>query len=185
MTDPNKDLARLLDVLADRGHVRYGREHVSVLEHALQCAALAEREDAAPSLIVAALLHDVGHLVHYLGDDPTGRGIDDRHEHVGAATLARWFDKRVSEPVRLHVPAKRYLCAVDPTYFNTLSAGSRASLELQGGPMTTAEATAFDSLPFADDAKRLRRWDEEAKVLGAVVPPLWHFRFYVDAAIDG
>src|SRR5229473_2670347 len=102
----------------------YGGERVRQLEHALQCATLAESEGAEPRLITAALLHDIGHLIHDLGDSPAARGIDDRHELRGREWLARWFGEAVTEPVRLHVNAKRYLTATDPGYFATLSPGS-------------------------------------------------------------
>src|SRR5215471_663892 len=121
----------------------YGGERVRQLEHALQCAALAEAEGAAPALITAALLHDIGHLIHDLGNGPAARGIDDRHERLGGDYLARWFGDAVTLPVRLHVPAKRYLTATDPGYFATLSPGSVRSLELQGGPFSPAETAGF------------------------------------------
>jgi phosphonate degradation associated HDIG domain protein len=169
-------VAAALTLLAERGAARYGGEQVSQLEHALQCAALAEADGAAPELVAAALLHDVGHLLHRHGDDAAQRGVDDRHEQIGAGWLARGFVPAVAEPVRLHVPAKRYLCATDPAYFGALSAGSVRSLALQGGPLTPGEAVAFLAAPHAAEAVRLRRWDEAAKVPGAATPPLAQFR---------
>jgi [1-hydroxy-2-(trimethylamino)ethyl]phosphonate dioxygenase len=161
----------------------YGSDRVRQLEHALQCAALAEAEGAAPTLIAAALLHDIGHLIHDLGDAPAARGIDDRHELLGREWLSRWFGEAVTEPVRLHVNAKRYLTATDQGYFATLSAGSVRSLELQGGPFTAELAAGFIGLPFAEDAVRLRRWDEAAKVPGKTTPDLGHFRRYIEASL--
>jgi [1-hydroxy-2-(trimethylamino)ethyl]phosphonate dioxygenase len=159
----------------------YGGERVRQLEHALQCAALAEANGADAALIAASLLHDIGHLIHDLGDSPAARGIDDRHELLGREWLSRWFGEAVTEPVRLHVDAKRYLTATDAGYFATLSAGSVRSLELQGGPFTPQCAAGFIGLPFAEDAVRLRRWDEGAKVPGRATPDLMHFRRYLEA----
>jgi phosphonate degradation associated HDIG domain protein len=162
----------------------YGGEWVRQLEHALQCAALAEAEGAAATLIAAALLHDIGHLIHDLGDSPAARGIDDRHELRGREWLARWFGEAVTEPVRLHVNAKRYLTAKDPGYFASLSAGSVHSLELQGGPFSPELAVGFIGLPFAQEAVRLRRWDEGAKVPGKSTPDLAYFRRYLEASLN-
>jgi [1-hydroxy-2-(trimethylamino)ethyl]phosphonate dioxygenase len=166
------------------GGDQYGGERVTQLAHALQCAALAEAEGAAPSLVTAALLHDIGHLLHDLGERPAARGIDDRHELVGRTWLSRWFGEPVTEPVRLHVNAKRYLTATDPGYFATLSPGSVRSLQLQGGPFSAELATGFIALPHAEDAVRLRRWDERAKVTGLAVPDLAHFRPHIEASLS-
>ena len=163
---------------------KYGGEQVTQLAHALQCAASAEREGAPVPLVLAALLHDVGHLVHDLGPRPAARGIDDKHEEGGAEWLRRWFGAAVSEPVRLHVAAKRYLCAAEPGYFESLSSASVRSLELQGGPFDPAAAAAFLARPHAVEAVRLRRWDEAAKELGRVTPDLAHFRPYIDACLE-
>ena len=154
---------------------QYGGERVTQLAHALQCAAAAEAAGAPAALIVAALLHDVGHLIHDLGPRPAQRGIDDRHEERGAEWLARWFGLDVAEPVRLHVDAKRYLCGTEPGYFHGLSAGSVRSLALQGGPFDAEAAARFVEQPHAADAVRLRRWDEAAKVAGLATPDLAHF----------
>jgi len=161
----------------------YGGERVRQLDHALQCAALAEATGAEATLITAALLHDIGHLIHDLGDTPAVRGIDDRHELLGREWLARWFGEAVTEPVRLHVNAKRYLTATDPGYFATLSAGSVRSLKLQGGAFSPELAAGFIALPFAQDAVRLRGWDEGAKVPGKPTPDLAHFRRYIEASL--
>jgi len=157
------------------GGRQYGGERVTQLAHALQCAKAAEAAGAPAPLIVAALLHDVGHLIHDLGPRPAERGIDDRHEERGAEFLARWFGPEVTEPVRLHVDAKRYLCGVEPGYFQGLSPGSVRSLALQGGPFETEAAAAFIAAPHAADAVRLRRWDEAAKVAGLGIPDIAHF----------
>ncbi|MCA9177410.1 MAG: HD domain-containing protein [Planctomycetales bacterium] len=168
-----------VQLLEARGDSEYGGEAVTQREHALQCALLAEQEHASPELIVAALLHDLGHMLHELADDAPDQGIDDRHEHSAAAALQALFPPEVTEPIRLHVAAKRYLCAVDPDYLAQLSQPSIVSLELQGGPMTSDEANAFAASPHADDAVRLRRWDDTAKAPGLPTPPLSHFAAYV------
>ena len=167
------------------GGADYGSERVRQLEHALQCAALAETEGAEASLITAAMLHDIGHLLHNLGQSPAARGIDDRHELRGREWLGRWFGEAVTEPVRLHVNAKRYLTATDAGYFATLSPASVRSLELQGGPFSPELAAGFIGLPYAPEAVRLRRWDEGAKVPGKATPGLGHFRRYLEASLRG
>jgi predicted HD phosphohydrolase len=134
---------KILELYDSRGHSEYGGEDVTQLEHALQSALLAEEEQAGPALITAALLHDVGHLLHELPDDAPEQGIDDRHEASAGHFLRKLFPEAVTEPVRLHVAAKRYLCAVDPGYLNELSEPSLVSLRLQGGPMTPDELKNF------------------------------------------
>ncbi|HET8997759.1 MAG TPA: HD domain-containing protein [Acetobacteraceae bacterium] len=173
----------LLALMQEKGSRRYGLHDVSQLQHALQAATLAEQEGCPPALIVAALLHDIGHMVHALGDNPAAEGVDDRHEAVGHAYLAARFGPEVTEPVRLHVAAKRYLCATEPDYFGRLSPDSVLSLSLQGGPMSDAEVAAFRALPHAAAAVRLRRYDEAAKVKDLPTPPLAHFRPHLDACL--
>lgn len=181
MTGPYlQDLARLL---TEKGNGRYGLHDVLQAQHALQAAWLAERDGRQPALITASLLHDVGHLVHDLGEDPAADGIDDRHEVVGHDYLARLFGPDVTEPVRLHVAAKRYLCAAESDYFSRLSADSVRSLALQGGPMSDAEQAAFLDNPHAQAAIQLRRYDEGAKVKDLVTPPVEHFLPYVAACL--
>ncbi|MEO0802253.1 MAG: phosphonate degradation HD-domain oxygenase [Cyanobacteria bacterium J06642_2] len=158
-----------------KGSDRYGETAVSQLEHALQCAALAEFVDASPASIAASLLHDVGHLLHGLGQDAAERGIDDRHEYRALPYLKSQFSPAVTEPIRLHVDAKRYLCAIDENYWSTLSPASKLSLELQGGIFSVEEAREFGDRPYAQDAMQLRIWDDKAKVEGLVTPDLKHF----------
>lgn len=172
----------LLAIYGRRATGRYGLAHVSQLQHALQAGALAQRQGEDDALVVAALLHDVGHMVHDLGDDPARRGVDDRHEARGARWLARWFDDAVVGPVAMHVAAKRYLCAIDPAYAATLSDDSVRSLALQGGPMSTDEARAFERAPGWEAAVRLRRIDEAAKDPSAAPPPFEHFLAAIDRA---
>ncbi len=180
MSDPLFD--ELLAIYDGRATRRYGLSRVNQLQHALQAATMAEANGEPASLIVAALLHDVGHMVHDLGEDPASDGVDDRHEDLGAAWLADRFGPAVVEPVRLHVPAKRYLCAVEPDYFARLSEDSVRSLSLQGGPMSADEVAAFRANPHHEAAVRLRRLDEAAKDPAAVTPPFAHFLRYLDAA---
>jgi phosphonate degradation associated HDIG domain protein len=172
---------RIRKLFAERGDSQYGFEAVSQREHALQAAALAEHDGASPALITAALLHDVGHLLHNLPEDATENGIDDRHEELGQRWLERYFGREVWEPVLLHVAAKRYLCRVEPHYEATLSEPSRQSLALQGGVMSGAEAREFEAHEFVTDAVRLRRWDDAAKIVALGTSPLDHFLQYATA----
>jgi gamma-butyrobetaine dioxygenase len=151
-------------------------EPVPIGEHMLQAGALAEAAGAEGALVAAALLHDIGHL---LGEDED----EDRHGQAGANWLRQWFGDAVTEPVRLHVPAKRYLCAVDAGYFGLLSAESVRTLSLQGGPMTTAEGAAFEALPFSRDAVAVRRWDDQAKDTVVIPPRFAHFAPLIEALV--
>jgi phosphonate degradation associated HDIG domain protein len=152
-------------------------EALSQLDHALQTAALAVSAGAPDELVVASLLHDVGHLLDLAEVGPgQQRARDLHHETVGAAYLADLFPRAVTAPIALHVRAKRYLCAADPSYHQALSPGSQRSLALQGGPMSAREADAFEQLDGADEAVRLRRWDDEGKVDGLAVPALGAYR---------
>jgi [1-hydroxy-2-(trimethylamino)ethyl]phosphonate dioxygenase len=171
----------LFATLAEKGHGQYDGEAVTQLQHALQAATRAEREGAPPALVAAALFHDLGHLVHDLGEDAAARGLDDRHEWRALGLLRRVLPPEVWEPVRMHVDAKRYLCATEAGYFASLSAASVKSLALQGGPMNAEEARAFAAHPQAEAAIRLRRYDEAAKDPAAKTPDLAHFRPLVAA----
>jgi phosphonate degradation associated HDIG domain protein len=153
----------------------YGAEAISQREHALQCAALAEAEGSPPELIAAALMHDLGHLVHELGDDPARDGIDDVHQFLALPFLRATFPDAVLEPIKLHVDAKRYLCAAESGYWYTLSFASQRSLELQGGIYSPGDAERFIAQPHAPAAVKLRRWDDHAKVPGLATPDLAHF----------
>lgn len=167
----------VLDLLAGGGAAAYFGEHVTQLDHALQCAALAESDGASEALVVAALVHDVGHLLQRLGESAARRGIDALHEIAGARWLAHQrFPLSVTEPIRLHVAAKRYLSATDAAYAAALSPASRQSLALQGGPFGAEEIDVFERAPHHDGAVALRRWDDLAKVPGRVVPGLEHYR---------
>jgi phosphonate degradation associated HDIG domain protein len=172
----------LMRLFRERGDAAYIGEPVSQTGHALQTAWAAERAGAGNALIAAALLHDVGHLLHDVPEDCAQAGIDDAHEVRGARWLERHFGPDVAEPVRLHVPAKRFLCATDPDYAGTLSEASMISLRLQGGPFSAEDSAQFSEHPYAQAAVALRRFDEQAKVPGLATPPLEHFRPYLEAA---
>src|SRR6476660_5548846 len=161
MSDPLRQ--ELVDIFVGRATRRYGLSEVNQLQHALQAASLAEADHAPPATVLACLLHDVGHMIHRLVENPAARGIDDVHEQLGADWLAERFGPEVSEPVRLHVAAKRYLCSVESDYFGKLAADSVRSLELQGGLMSPAELEAFHAHPQHAEAVRLRRFDEQAQ----------------------
>jgi phosphonate degradation associated HDIG domain protein len=172
----------LIGLLRDRGDGAYFGEPVSQTEHALQAAWSAEQHGAAAPLVAAALLHDVGHLLHDLSEHCADDGIDGRHEELGAQWLRRYFPPEVTEPIHLHVAAKRYLCVSEPGYLDRLSEASLESLALQGGPFKPDEARAFAAGPHARAALELRRWDEAAKIPGLKTPDLEHFRPFVEAA---
>jgi phosphonate degradation associated HDIG domain protein len=181
MTDEDP-IDYLIRLFKERGDAAYIGEPVSQTEHALQTAWAAERAGADSALIAAALLHDVGHLLHDLPEDCALSGIDDAHEIRGARWLEQHFGPEVVEPVRLHVPAKRFLCATDPSYHGLLSEASLRSLELQGGPFTADEACRFRGLPHAEAGVALRRFDEQAKIPGLATPDLKHFRYHLEVA---
>jgi phosphonate degradation associated HDIG domain protein len=169
-------------LFARKGGRAYDGEPVTQLEHALQAAARAERDNASPSLVTAALLHDLGHLLNDQGETPTLRGVDDLHQFAALPFLRAIYDDDVLTPIRLHVDAKRYLCATRAGYFDMLSIDSRRSLALQGGMFTPTQAADFIRRPFADDAIRVRLWDDAAKDAGAATPPLAHFVAALEAA---
>lgn len=173
---------RLFDLFAEQGQRHYG-EGVSQLDHALQTAHHARRDGASPALIVAALLHDIGHFLQRLGEGAADRGLDDQHERIGAGYLAKAFGPAVTEPVLWHVEAKRYLAAFEPGYFELLSPASLQSLALQGGPMTAAEAESFLNRPAAADAIRLRRYDEMGKVSGVEIEGLGAYRSLIESQV--
>ena len=176
VANPDAVVDRLIELFALKGDDAYIGEPVSQTEHAIKTAVVAQQRGAAPALVAAALLHDVGHLVHGLADDAADHGIDTVHQEAGARYLAHWFPPAVTEPVRLHVAAKRYLCATDPQYLALLSPASVHSLGLQGGPFTAEAADAFARVPFALDAVELRRCDDAGKDPNAAMPGLEHFR---------
>ena len=167
------ELSALMD---DRGRLDYG-ENVTIAEHSLLTAAAAEQQGHHDTLVAACLMHDVG---HWLDEPDDGYGIHD-HGDLGGDWVAARFDAAVSEPVRLHIEAKRFLCARDPDYHDHLSSASKYTLTRQGGPMTADEAEAFEARPHAGDAVMLRRLeDDHGKLTGVGVLPLSHFRLLLD-----
>ncbi|QBR00026.1 phosphonate degradation HD-domain oxygenase [Paraburkholderia pallida] len=166
------------------GGQAYSGELVTQLEHALQSGALAEEEGASEELVAAAFLHDLGHLLNRQGETPTERGIDDLHQYYALPFLRPILPASVLEPIRLHVDAKRYLCATDEAYFGRLSPDSVRSLQLQGGIFDADGAREFAERPFADDAVRLRRWDDLAKIEGKQTPGLDHYLQIVDRVMQ-
>jgi [1-hydroxy-2-(trimethylamino)ethyl]phosphonate dioxygenase len=173
-------LDEIFQLYGQRGDGAYFGESVSMTEHGLQAAHFAQAAGAPSSLIVAALLHDVGHLVEEVPDDLADWTTDAAHERVGAQWLARRFPPAVSEPVRLHVPAKRYLLAVDPAYLANLSPASRVTLKLQGGPMSSEEARRFETERFNREAVLVRRCDDRGKVAGLRTPGLADYRGMIE-----
>ncbi len=157
------------------GHIAYSGEPVTQLEHALQSGHAAEGAGASAELVTAAFLHDLGHLLNLQGETPTERGIDDRHQFFAIPYLRPLFSAAVLDPIRLHVDAKRALCALEPEYYEALSEDSKRSLTLQGGIFSREETEAFLARPLAQDAMRLRRWDDGAKVAGLPTPPMAHY----------
>jgi phosphonate degradation associated HDIG domain protein len=168
-------LEEIEGLFATRGGEQYSGEPVTQLEHALQCAAFAEAEGETDEMVTAALLHDLGHLLHDLGETPTLRGIDDVHQFRALPFLRGTFDDAVLGPIRLHVDAKRYLCATRPGYLAALSDDSKRSLGLQGGIYNEGQAEAFIAQPGAPEAVRVRVWDDAAKTPGKPTPALSHF----------
>jgi phosphonate degradation associated HDIG domain protein len=182
--DPQRTIEEIFTMFELRGGNSYIGEPVSQSEHALQAAHAAELAGAGSALITAALLHDIGHLVHNLPEDCADHGVDDRHEELGARWLIRRFGPEVVEPIRLHVAAKRYLCATEPRYHAALSPASQQSLVLQGGMFTPAEVADFDAGLHAKAAVALRKWDDIAKVPGLPTPQLVEFRRHIVRVLE-
>jgi len=172
MTDIFSKIAKIYN---EMGHHHYG-EGVSQIEHSVQCARLAVEDGERSDMVVAALLHDIGHLI---GEVNQGHGHF-HHDHVGAEFLSHYFPPGVTEPVRLHASAKRYLCTTEAGYIDSLSEASRHSLDHQGGLMTEDEITSFRAEPFYEQAIRLRRWDDEAKDEKLASTPFNSFSGYVE-----
>ena len=180
---PTQVLQKVDSLFSERGGSEYHGEAVTQLEHALQSAWLAEKDGQPTSLIAAALLHDVGHLLHHHDEDYLDKNINDRHEDMAAKFLAHAYGPAVTEPIRLHVPAKRYLAATRQEYRGLLSQASTKSLELQGGPMNPDELAAFEREPHYADAVIMREYDDRAKDVALVTPTYTHFRQYLVAAL--
>jgi [1-hydroxy-2-(trimethylamino)ethyl]phosphonate dioxygenase len=167
---------RIFSLYAERGSAAYFGEAVSMTEHGLQAAHFAELEGAPETVVAAALLHDIGHLIATVPDDIAEWTVDARHEATGARWLGEWFGPEVADPVRLHVRAKRYLCTTDPTYFSQLSPASVHTLKLQGGPMSPDEVASFEAEPGYRAAVVVRRCDDRGKVAGLATRRLEDYR---------
>jgi phosphonate degradation associated HDIG domain protein len=163
-------------IFEQRGAGAYFGERVSMTDHMLQAAFFAQQEGAPAALVVAALLHDIGHLIEDVPYDLADWTCDARHEVSGANWLAARFQPEIAGPVRLHVPAKRYLCATDVSYVAMLSEASVVTLRLQGGPMSPQELLQFETERFCQEAVRVRRWDDQGKVAGLQIPDLTGYR---------
>jgi phosphonate degradation associated HDIG domain protein len=175
---------QIIDLFNDHGGSLYFGELVTEKEHALQAAYLAEQAGASDHLVIAALLHDIGHLLHGLGEAVAESGVDAKHEDLGSKWLTDSFPVEVVDCVRLHVDSKRYLTATEPGYLEGLSEASKLSLQLQGGPFSTEEVQEFEaSEPFFREALQVRRWDDEAKVVGLEVPPVEYYRPRLEALL--
>jgi phosphonate degradation associated HDIG domain protein len=172
-------IQKIVDLFNEKGHSLYGGEAVTQMEHALQAATFAKKNNASDALITASLLHDIGHLLHALPDDAPDFGVDDLHEELAAIFLEKYFIKEVVEPAKLHVQAKRYLCFVDAGYYNTLSEPSRQSLALQGGIMNAEEAAEFEKYENYKEAVLLRTWDDLAKDPTMQTDPIESFATYI------
>jgi predicted HD phosphohydrolase len=174
----------IAEIFARRGAESYLGEAVTVAEHLLQAATLAEAEGAPDALVAAALLHDIGQFTSEFGPYSPDDSGDNRHDEAGAKVLEGFFPRAVTECVRLHVAAKRYLCATDPTYHDTLSPPSQHSLALQGGPLTDAEIARFRELEFHREAVRVRLWDDRGKAAGASTMVFDDFRPLLQRVIE-
>lgn len=182
---PDNIVAFIGDIFARRGAESYLGEAVTMSEHMLQAAHLAEQAGAEEALVVAALLHDIGHYTNEFPEDALEKGTDTYHETAGAAVLQRFFPEMIVACVRQHVAAKRYLCAVDPDYFNQLSEASVHTLKLQGGPMTEDEVNGLAANPHIVEIIQVRIWDDEGKVAGAATPDFDHYAPMIQRVVDG
>ena len=188
MTEVTLDRKTIIPFIADiferRGAESYLGEPVTMSQHMLQGAVLAERDGAPDELVAAALLHDIGHYTSEFGPLGLEDEADNYHDEAGAKVLAPFFPAVVTECVRLHVAAKRYLCATDPSYFGKLSAASVHTLKLQGGPMNEDEVAEFRRNPHHDPAVRVRLWDEGGKDPNLATPPFAHYVPLLQRVVD-
>ena len=174
----------LADIIERRGAESYLGEALTISEHMLQAAQLAESADAGDDLVAAALLHDIGHYTNEFPEDAQDHGIDTVHEEAGAVVLEPYFPALVVDCIRQHVAAKRYLCATDPSYFDRLSAASVHTLNLQGGPMDAEEVESFRAHPHLDAIVQVRIWDDEAKEKDLPTPGFDHYAPLLQRVVD-
>ncbi len=177
-------VAYLVDIFERQGANSYLGESVTMSEHMLQGALLAEEAGAGDDMVAAALLHDIGHYTNEFPADALERGIDNRHDEAGAAILAPFFPPLVTDCVRHHVEAKRYLCATDPTYLGHLTAASVHTLHLQGGPMDEQEVEKFRKISCLDAVIQIRKWDDGGKIAGKPTPPIAHYMPILQRVVD-
>lgn len=182
---PGTIVAFIADIFARRGAEEYLGEPVTIAEHMLQCAELAERAGAPDTLVAAALLHDIGHFTNEFPADAADRGIDSVHEEAGARVLRDFFPPLITDCVRYHVDAKRYLCTTYPGYLGRLSAASVHSLNLQGGPMSATEAAEFARNPHLADILQVRIWDDTGKDPEHAAPPFAHYQPLLERVVQG
>lgn len=183
---PNPDtiVQFIADIFDRRGAEAYLGEDVTMSEHMLQAAHLAEQSGADDELVAGALLHDIGHFTNEFPDDALEAGVNNYHDHAGATVISRFFPEKVVDCVRWHVAAKRYLCATEADYFGKLSAASVHTLNLQGGPMNAGEVAEFAQNPNLDAILQVRRWDEEGKAKGRETPGFGHFVPVLQALVE-
>ncbi|PVA05983.1 (R)-1-hydroxy-2-trimethylaminoethylphosphonate oxygenase [Thalassorhabdomicrobium marinisediminis] len=167
-----------------RGDEEYLGEPVNMGQHMLQGATIAEQNDQPEEIIVGALLHDIGHFTSEFGTFAMTDTEDRHHEDAGAEVLERFFPSVITDCVRYHVAAKRYLCATRPEYFRRLSEASVHSLNLQGGPMDEGEVAAFEALPNFEQIIAVRYLDDAGKRPDMVTPDYWHFAPMVQRMVD-
>lgn len=183
MLDKKEIVPFILDLFARRGAEEYMGEPVSMAQHMEQTAACASADNASSALVIAALLHDIGHFVGDFPIDALENGIDNCHENVAAQFLAPYFPESITEPIRLHVPAKKYLCAVDQSYFDQLSEASKQSLAVQGGLMNSEEVKQFETNHFYREAVQLRKYDDNGKVANKTIYPITHYQTLMSSLI--
>lgn len=174
----------IADIFMRRGADSYLGEDVTMSEHMLQGAYLAEQAGANEETIAATLLHDIGHYTNEFPEDALEKGQDNHHDVAGARILEKFFPPAVTECVRQHVAAKRYLCAVDPDYFGCLSDASVHTLKLQGGPMTVEEAMDFEKNLYLDDIIKVRKWDDAGKVAEVKTPDFFYYAPMLQRIVD-
>lgn len=187
MTAKNEQAKSIIDFIlqlfASRGAEEYMGEAVSMAQHMEQSAACAVADAAPDSLVIAALLHDIGHFIGEHPIEALENGIDNLHQTTGADYLAPYFPPAITEPIRLHVAAKRYLCATDDGYFGRLSDASVNSLMVQGGPMKPEEIAAFEANPYHRDAIKLRLYDDDGKIEGLAIRPVSDYRATLESQL--